>query len=208
MRFESMITPPDWVTGQEGYWLLVGRNTVLVRRGDNGPEFPRARDPRDLGLAAEVPQFLGLLEGEPVWAAGIDADGDGQPDELQPESLFGLFPHVHEAVWALAGRAVQIAEWQRTHRFCGRCGTPTEIAPGERATKCPACNLLSFPRIAPAVITAVTRDDEILLARGRQFGAPMYSVLAGFVEPGETLEETVFREVKEGASIVFESTDR
>jgi len=110
----------------------------------------------------------------------------------------GLWGRVDETVWTVAGRAVQLVEWERTHRFCGRCATPTEPATGERARRCPACGLLAFPRLAPAIIVLIERDDGCaLLARGRTFPIPMYSCLAGFVEPGETLEQAVHREVAE-----------
>ncbi|MBK8332137.1 MAG: NAD(+) diphosphatase [Acidimicrobiaceae bacterium] len=113
-----------------------------------------------------------------------------------------------EAEWAVAGRAVQLAEWARTHRFCGRCATPTEQSPNDRSMKCPACGLLAYPRLAPAMITLVTKgepgpDQQVLLARGVQFRAPMYSCLAGFVEPGESLEEAVIREVQEEVGVVI-----
>ena len=114
----------------------------------------------------------------------------------------GFHGRAGEDAWLAAGRAVQLVEWGRTHRFCGRCGTPTEPAPGERAMRCPACGLAAFPRLAPAMITLVTRgddgpDQEALLARGVQWQVPMYSCLAGFVEPGESLEGAVVREVRE-----------
>ena len=108
-----------------------------------------------------------------------------------------LYGRTSERRWAVAGRAVQLVEWARTHRYCGRCGTPTEAVPGERARRCPACRLLAFPRLAPAMIVLIERGDEVLLARGIQFPVPMYSCLAGFVEPGESLEEAVAREVRE-----------
>ena len=111
----------------------------------------------------------------------------------------GLWGSVDDVVWTVAGRAVQLVEWDRTHRYCGRCATPTEVVAGERARRCPTCGLLAFPRLAPAMIVLVTRDDgrEALLARGTRFPVPMWSCLAGFVEPGETLEEAVHREVRE-----------
>ena len=101
---------------------------------------------------------------------------------------------------------MQIVEWARTHRFCGRCGEATQPAEGERAMRCPACGLLAFPRLSPAMITLVTRgepgpDQEALLARGLRFPRPMYSCLAGFVEPGESLEAAVVREVEEEVGI-------
>jgi NAD+ diphosphatase len=101
----------------------------------------------------------------------------------------------------VAGRAVQIVEWDRTHRFCGACATPTEPVAGERARICPSCELASFPRLAPAVIVAVERGAEILLGRGPQFPPGIYSAIAGFVEPGESAEEAVRRELREETGI-------
>jgi NAD+ diphosphatase len=157
-------------------------------------------------LAIDVPRMLlGLLDGAACWA--VDLDGDGVPDVLLEDlgdamvPLMGLHGRVDDARWTLAGRAVQLIEWERTHRYCGRCGTPTEQAPGERALRCPACGLLAFPRLAPAVITLIERAGEALLARNGSFPIPMYSCIAGFVEPGETMEEAVHREVHEEVGI-------
>src|SRR5438105_112427 len=81
--------------------------------------------------------FLGVLDGRACWA--VDAEpSDGVP-------LMGLWGQVDELMWTIAGRAVQLVEWSRTHRYCGRCGTLTELATGERAMRCPACGLLAFP---------------------------------------------------------------
>ena len=143
--------------------------------------------------------FLGLLDGEAMW--GVDVPNGHDPADGAATDLYSYYGRASETEWLVAGRAVQIVEWARTHRFCGRCSTPTELAPGERAMQCPACGLLAFPRLAPAMITLVTRGEgageEALLARGVAFRAPMYSCLAGFVEPGESLEGAVVREVRE-----------
>jgi NAD+ diphosphatase len=143
--------------------------------------------------------YLGALGDIACWA--VDADGDGEIDGLLP--LMALHGRVDEARWTLAGRAVQLVEWARTHRYCGRCGTATEVMDRERARRCPACGLLAFPRLAPAVITLIHRGDEVLLARGRAFPIPMYSCLAGFVEPGEDLEQAVRREVGEEVGVTL-----
>src|SRR6185436_16767524 len=92
-----------------------------------------------------------------------------------------------------------------THRFCGRCGAPTEPVPDERCMRCPACGLMAYPRIAPAVIVLVRRGDEALLARGARFPGIFFSTLAGFVEPGESLEETIAREIEEEVGIQVKS---
>jgi len=103
--------------------------------------------------------------------------------------------------FSLAGRALQIVDWDRTNQFCGRCGSKTRTHQTERAKECEQCGLLHFPRLSPAIIVRIQRDGEILLARGRRFETPIYSVLAGFVEPGETLEEAVVREAREESGI-------
>lgn len=196
--FQSLISPPPGIEEQPGIWLCVGVGTVLVS-DDERASFIEATHPRELGIEVDHQHFLGVLDGRPVWAAGIDSPGE--VPGLRFENLYALSAAVPETSWALAGRAVQIAEWDRTHRFCGRCGAATDPAPGERARRCPACGLLAFPRLAPAVITLVEKGDEALLANGRAFGRPVYSALAGFVEPGETIEETVHREVREEVGI-------
>jgi len=147
--------------------------------------------------------FLGVLQGEAMW--GVDVPTGDDPADGAATDLYSYFGRASETEWMVAGRAVQIIEWARTHRFCGRCATPTELLTGERAMKCPACGLMAFPRLAPEMITLVTKghgaDQEALLARGVQFRTPSYSCLAGFVEPGESLEEAVVREVREEVGI-------
>jgi NAD+ diphosphatase len=148
--------------------------------------------------------FLGMLDDDACW--GVDVPHGEDPSYGAASDLYSYFGTVGETEWLVAGRAVQLVEWARTHRFCGHCGTPTEPQPSERAMRCPACGLLAFPRVAPAMITLVTRgaagpDQSVLLARGVQFHTPMYSCLAGFVEPGESLEGAVVREVREEVGV-------
>jgi NAD+ diphosphatase len=113
-------------------------------------------------------------------------------------SLYGrLEPDLHD----LAGRAIQIVDWDRNHRFCGACGTPTEKATAERSRVCPRCGLSHFPRIAPSMIVAVEREGAILLGRAHYFPPGIHSVLAGFLEPGESAEDAVVREVYEETRI-------
>ena len=153
--------------------------------------------------------FLGMHGEVACW--GIDVPHGEDPGYGAETDLYSLFARVSNTEWAVAGRAVQLIEWARTHRFCGRCGEPTELAHNERAFRCPACSLMQFPRLSPAIITLVTRgegdDQQALLARGTNFPMPLYSCLAGFVEPGENLEQAVAREVEEEVGIVVNNIE-
>jgi len=149
-----------------------------------------------LGTDFEWAHYLGRLDDLDCYTVELDPIVE-PPAETVLEGLRALYGRLADEHYSIAGRAVQILLWDQTHRFCGRCGQPTANAPAERAKLCPSCGLLSFPRLSPAVIMLVQRGDEFLLARNRAFAEGFYSVLAGFVEPGESLEEAVAREVRE-----------
>jgi NAD+ diphosphatase len=193
-NFESLVAPPP-SADQAGLWYVVGSGASVLVDGDGAPPWG-LRSPVE---TTELPIFMGLLDGVPVWAVGGDAASD-VPGGYAWKSLLMLGAHLDTSSWMLAGRAVQLVEWARTSRFCGRCGTPTVLASHERAASCPHCGLNAYPRLAPAIIVTVERGDEILLGQGRGFQG-MYSALAGFAEPGETLEETVRREVREEVGV-------
>jgi NAD+ diphosphatase len=197
--FEPALAPPPALPPGR-LWFCVRGAEVLVVENGAGAELPLVEDLRALGLEAEASHFLGVLDGVGCVAAAVHEAAE-PPAGSSFTALRPLWTRVDEQLFALAGRALQIVEWDRTHRFCGRCGTPTEDTPGERAKRCPACGQLAFPRVSPAVIVRVTRGDEILLAHGRRFPSRMYSVLAGFVDPGESIEEAIQRELREEVGI-------
>ncbi len=140
--------------------------------------------------------YLGQVDGQAYYTAELAPD-TLIPEELAFYNLRRLVGQIPESLFFLIGKAYQIMHWDRTHQYCGRCGTKTEIKTDERAKLCPACGFISYTRISPAIIVAVSRGPEILLARGSRFQNNFYSVLAGFVDPGETFEECVQREVAE-----------
>jgi NAD+ diphosphatase len=144
--------------------------------------------------------YLGELGGTACIAFSLAEDAV-IPAGLRVAGLRALFLLLPEPLLALAGRAFQIVEWDRTHRYCGRCGSPTRDKIGERARECPVCGLIAYPRISPAMMALVTRGDEVLLARAHRFPPGMYSALAGFVEPGETIEDCLRREVREEVGV-------
>ena len=174
-------------------WFLVHSRGLVVRREAGRIELPGDDDVAALSLGPTEE-----LGGGHRAASIADA---ALPESLQTATLRELFVPLGESLWLTAGRAAQIVDWATTHRYCGRCATGTERVEGERCMRCPACGLACYPRISPAVIVLVRRGDEALLARNARFPAAFYSTLAGFVEVGESLEQTVAREIREEAGI-------
>ncbi len=146
-------------------------------------------------------QFLGYWQERPCWVLEIDEVDEPDPMQFQKGNLYHILGRVDERLFALAGRAAQLLDWERDHQFCGRCGERMEVDIQERAMRCGPCRTINYPRIAPCVIVLVTRGEEMLLARNANFPQPMYSTLAGFIEAGENVEETLRREVKEEVGV-------
>lgn len=143
--------------------------------------------------------YLGELDGTACFARLVEPDAG--PSEAEPMALRQLFGALPDEQFGVATRALGLTAWDRDHRFCGRCGSPTERSTRERVRTCTACGHASYPRLSPAVIMLVERDGRCLLARNARTKMPFFSTLAGFVEVGETLEETVAREIREEAGI-------
>jgi NAD+ diphosphatase len=186
------------VSASRELWFLFRGSELLVREEETAARVPSGGEWGELGLTEA--QTVGFLAGAVCYAAGWPAEAEPPPG-MTFHGLRRLWGRLDEAAWKLAGRAVQLVEWDRHHRFCGRCGGPTERQAAELARTCSDCGLQHFPRISPAVIVRVERGDRILLARSPHFAPGVYSTLAGFVEPGESLEETVIREVREEVGV-------
>lgn len=147
----------------------------------------------------------------PARASGGGARAYALPDGLEApagwrlEGLRAAYHLIPLEQFRAAGTARQKVEWYRTHGFCSRCGTPTRPHGAHEAMACPSCERLHFPVVAPAVIVLVQRGREALLGRSERFAPGVYSTIAGFVEPGETLEECVHREVEEETGVRVEN---
>ena len=167
---------------------------LLVRESDGAA--PDTDVAAQLAIAPTDIYPVGTLDGQYFRAAWVARETPA-PAGLAWKGLRSLFGRMDDASIAVAGRAFQIADWARTHRFCGSCGGPMSAATGERAMKC-ACGHVAYPRISPAMMTLVKRGDAILLARNVAVppGGRM-SALAGFLEPGESVEDAIHREVRE-----------
>lgn len=179
-----------------------GRDLLVTEAG----QLPAVDQLDANGFEAVRRQYLGALDGRHCYSveleAGVQANGG-----LKFANLHMLHGSFDEATHALAGRAVQVVEWDRTHQFCGACATPTVPSELDRSRSCPDCKYPLYPRLAPAMIVSVERGDEILLARSPHFPEGIMSVLAGFVEPGESAEDAVRREVWEETKIIVKNVE-
>ncbi len=197
-RYVPAVKPANG-NGRLAYWLAFSAGRMLVSNGGK-VGIPLLSGLPDIGLAAIRTQYLGTLEGKACYSAELAPDAAAPPGYALKD-MRSLYGALDEDLYMLAGRGLQIVAWDQNHQFCGRCGHPTEYMPAERGKKCPACGFVSFPRLSPATITAVLKDDQILLTHYVAFRGNMYTIIAGFVEPGETLEECVRREVAEEAGV-------
>jgi NAD+ diphosphatase len=185
-------------------WFVIHEEKLAVRKGEQGYSVPRFSDVKELQGAPESVQYFGVRDGIPCFMAGLP-DASLLGDEFELRGLFELLGLVEDELLLVAGCAAQLIRWDRSHRYCGQCGKPMEDKTDERAKACAHCGLNSYPRLSPAVIVAVVKDGKLLLATSPRFRASFWSVLAGFVEPGETCEECVVREVREEVGITVKN---
>jgi NAD+ diphosphatase len=190
MPFIPSILPPAQSTPQSWCFAFVGNQLLLPE--DEGLEL-QPLVAAAMMAEASASHYLGTLAAIDCWALLMPA----VPAGWRAVPLRTAMMRFDAARGALAGRAAQLLEWDRSHRFCGVCGTPTGLQAGERARVCPACKHSAYPRLSPAMMALVWRPGELLLARSPHYAKGMYSALAGFVEAGESLEDCVHREVAE-----------
>lgn len=198
---------------------------VLVNMSRGRPVIPAVSDLQALDVTLDQSHHIGGIDGRtcraiahaadtapdtdttgpgtvPGVAAGASAGAGADDHVWEFRSLRTLMSDLPESHVRAAGSAAQIIDWDRNNRFCGRCGHQMEQRTGERAKACPTCGLVAYPRISPAVIVAVLNAGSILLASNRRHRkSGMFSIIAGFVEPGENLEQAVCREIKEEVDI-------
>lgn len=202
-----LVLPDDFEPGlvrspvarEAGWWFVFGGSELLVRSDGAEAELPLAVDWPFAGWSVMRRLYLGTLRGRPCHA--VEVAEVPSPPGMAFEGLRGLWSRLDETLLGVAGHALQLIEWDRTHQYCGRCGTATQRRDDERARCCAACGLAAYPRLSPVVMVCISRGREILLARAPRFLPGVYSVLAGFVEAGETLEQAIHREVAEEVGV-------
>jgi NAD+ diphosphatase len=191
--------------GDSANWFVFSKGKLLVKEYRGKVLVSSAKDLEHLNLKSGYEHYLGTLDGVPCYCTEL-CDDNGSLEGIVSARMFfkelrSLLSLLDDDTFRVAGLASQIINWDNTNRYCGQCGASMERKDDERAKICPGCGFSSFPIISPAIITAVLKDRKILLARANRFPPGLYSVLAGFVEPGETLEECLMREVKEEVGI-------
>ncbi|HWR25373.1 MAG TPA: NAD(+) diphosphatase [Methanosarcina sp.] len=198
-KFIMGIEPPA-DRKEKALWFIFRGREVLLKSHKNPGVIPKHLDFGELGLSSIREQYLGMLEGIHCYSVELPESTEA-PEGMKFVDLRQAYAEISEGCFALVNKAVQVMEWDRTNQFCSRCGSKTLQKPGERGKACPDCGELFYPRISPAVIVLIKKGHEILLARAPHFPSGVYSLVAGFVEPGETAEEALIREVKEEVGI-------
>lgn len=200
MDFIKSVIPPPFLP-PTAYFFIFSDNHILIHQiSDTNMAIPCMENPWDKSLGLKNLCYFGTYNTIPCYCGNIDKD------KIPPAHNFinirTLYTMAEDVFRHMAGYARQIHDWNANFKFCSKCGTQTIRKATEFARVCPACDLHHYPRISPAIITAIIKENKILLARGVNFpNKKMFSVLAGFVEPGETLEECVQREVFEEVGI-------
>ncbi len=189
-------------------WFAFSGTNMLHR--EEGQIIPTDMDFLAEGIKSIQQYYLGTYKSQHCFAIELPKVV-ATPKGMVFNNLRQAYGILGDELFVVAGRAIQIVDWGRNHQFCGRCGAPTDDHPDDRAKVCTKCGLTHYPRLSPSIIVRITRsneitkDDEILLARAINWPENFYSVLAGFVEPGETLEQAVAREVMEEVGITVKN---
>ncbi len=199
MTFVSTAGPP-LTPPENALWFLFRKQRFLVIQEDENSRIPQTPDLEKGNLSAKGHYFFGMLKGQPCYVAELRRD-EVISDIFTSMDLRQVFRCFDTDGVQAAGLAGHLLAWHRNHQYCSKCGNLNENKEDERAKVCPECGLINYPRLSPAIIVSVVRDGKILLAHSTRFPEDFYSVLAGFVEPGETLEECVRREVFEEVGI-------
>lgn len=186
----------DIYGGTDGYCFMFYQDQIVILNGEKAI-IPHICDVYGRGLRILKIEEFTTYQGIPCFYGEMAHQTDDSA--FRSIDLRSLFMSVDEDMLRLSAQAYHLMNWDRTSQYCGYCSGKTEKHQNLRAKYCPRCGRTIFPRISPAVIVAITKDNKILLARGHRFN--FYSLIAGFIEPGETIEEGLKREVREEVGI-------
>jgi NAD+ diphosphatase len=199
LEFKPSITS-DPSQDPEAWWFLFSGYRLLVESSGENVSIPFTTNPENLGIDVQRHLYVGTIGGRPCHAAEAEIRGQGR-NNLRFQELRSLFARLEDEFYEAALTAVHLVEWDKTYQFCCKCRGKLNTRDDIRAKECQECGRVEFPRLSPAIIVLIERGNTLLLARSRRFAGQFFSVLAGFVEPGESLESAVRREVKEETGI-------
>lgn len=198
--FKSAVVPPESQIPDAMWFVYSGYRLLVINTGDMH-SIPSTDRIRALEITIDRRLFLGYYRECPCFAAeGLLAGGSQTGASFR--ELRSLFEILDTEIYEIALMGVHLVEWDKNLQFCGKCGRPLKQRIDMRAKECIECGRLEFPRISPAIIVLIEKGDTLLLARSTRFPGSFFSVLAGFVEPGESLEAAVHREVEEETGIL------
>lgn len=202
--FEPSVKPLSEGSVEDLYYIFIGED-LIIRNNDDRMRIPRLRDIAGIDMSLINKQYMGRYKGTNCYSAELEHYNEAQG--LERISLMEYSRNIDEEAYLLASKAKLLLDWYKRNQYCGKCGSKMEPKDStyERSMVCSSCSTATWPRTSPAVLVAVTKDDKILLANNKNNPEDTYSVLAGFVEYGETFEDCVRREVYEEVSIEVEN---
>jgi len=193
-------SPPARPTAGPAYWLLFKNGDLLVREDTGGFSLIRSEQADVAPFLSQAPLFMGTLDGTPCMAADVAPDAPELPGDWHTVGIRALFGRLDEAAYEVTLYALHILNWQRTSQHCPRCGAPMGELAEQWSRCCTQCSSVGHPPVIPAILALVHDDDRILLTH-RAGRHAIYTIVAGFVEPGESLEGCVQREVAEEVGV-------
>jgi len=201
-RFTPLL-PGEPAAAGAGSWLILQGNSLVVEKRAEGLVMPEGERPAWIGGNARQ-VCIGTWDGKPLWAVSLGREC-AVPPPFVAEPFNAVEERLDDRYLTLGGLAQQILYWERMSAVCSRCGGVPVPLPGSRGKRCPTCGHEHFPHIHPCVIVLVKKGDEFLLTRKEIWPKGRYSLVAGFLDMGESLEECVLREVKEETGILVKN---
>lgn len=189
----------EWKKNPDAEMIVFCGREMLLRPQQDQFTFPRVADIKALNLSTAL--SIGSRDGTPCFAVDLQTVPETEIGDVQKVEVRLAVGRLDDAAFSAGCRAKELLHWRRQHKFCGGCGRPLGESPDDIALICPFCKERFYPQLAPAVIVAVTRGDEILLAHNRKFLPEIHGLIAGFVEAGENIEEAIHREILEETGV-------
>jgi NAD+ diphosphatase len=198
----SVVAPES--PASDAWWFVYSGYRLLTAASGETVSVPSTKELDAPGLHITRQLYLGSFQGHPCYAAEGEFQ-DKSSSDFTFQDLRTLFDHLEEGLYEIALLGVHLVEWEKACQFCSQCRGTLQSRSDMRAKECMTCGRLEFPRISPAIIVLVEKENTLLLARSPRFPGLFFSVLAGFVNPGESLEEAVHREVHEETGITVKN---